>query len=219
MVENQQPLNCEHVSREISNYIDEDTPSRLRAEMDEHFKSCPRCASLLAGTRNVIALYSDERMLEAPEGFGIRLKKRIDKNLAREFPGQRQRRASWLAWLVPVAALLLVIAGLKLTNSVTYKTLLKSEHAQPANNIPPDLTVVVSDGEKLFHAPGCKFIKDPNSERTMTAKQAMQEGYTPCPRCLRQYLKSRLIAPDLHSGDVEDTEEEEDRPINAAVIR
>ena len=62
----------------------------------------------------------------------------------------------------------------------------------PGHDIPPDMVVVVSDGSKLFHVPGCPFIHDKATERTMTAKEAMQDGYVPCSRCLRQYLKTGL---------------------------
>jgi len=64
MVVNQKMLNCEQVWREISNYVDGEVDAGLRASMDEHFRTCKRCASVLAGTRNVVQLYGDERMLE-----------------------------------------------------------------------------------------------------------------------------------------------------------
>jgi hypothetical protein len=127
-------------------------------------------------------------MLEVPAGFGSRLEKRLARNAA----GNGSRWSSWSAWLVPVAAIALIAGGLKLANTLTFRNLIKSQHALPANNIPPDLVVVVSDGSKIFHVPGCPFIHDKDSERTMTAKQAMQDGYVPCTRCLRQYLKTSV---------------------------
>ena len=78
MVENQE-MNCEEVWREVSNYIDGDVDVALRSSMEEHFKTCQRCASVLAGTRNVVQLYGDERMLEVPAGFSRRLEKRLAK--------------------------------------------------------------------------------------------------------------------------------------------
>jgi hypothetical protein len=57
MVENQRMLHCEQVWREISNYVDGDVDAALRSSMEEHFRTCQRCASVLAGTRNVIQLY------------------------------------------------------------------------------------------------------------------------------------------------------------------
>jgi hypothetical protein len=200
-------LSCEDVWREISNYIDGEVDAARRSEMDEHFKVCKRCASVLAGTRNVVALYGDERMLEVPAGFGHRLEKR----LARNGSGREQRWSSWSAWLVLAAALVLIAAGVLLMNSLTFGNFIQSRHAQPGNNVPADLVVVVSDGSKVFHVPGCPFIHDKASERTMTAKEATRDGYVPCTRCLRQYLKTGLIgqpgAGDADSADV-DAEDE-----------
>jgi hypothetical protein len=179
---------CEEVWREISNYIEGDVDSTLRSSMELHFKSCGRCASMLAGTKNVIALYGDERMLEAPAGFGRRLEKRLAKGAV----GKTSVWSGLSVWLVPVAAMALIAGGMVLTSSLTHGRFFKSQHAEPASHIPPDLVVVVSSGAKLFHVPGCPFIHDKATERTLTAKEAMQEGYVPCTRCLRQYLKTSV---------------------------
>jgi hypothetical protein len=199
--------NCEGVWREISNYIDGDVDAELRTAMEEHFKTCKRCASVLAGTQNVVKLYGDERMLEVPAGFSRRLEKRLTRgSLVRS-----GRWSTWSAWLVPVAAMALIAGGVLLANSITFRNHIRSQHAEPAKNIPPDLVVVVSSGAKLFHVPGCEFIHDKAYERTLTAKVAMQEGYVPCPRCLRQYLKTGLIGPreEGASDDQEEAKEEQ----------
>jgi hypothetical protein len=185
---NHEAVNCEQVWREISNYVDGEVDAGMRSSMDEHFRTCKRCASVLAGTRNVVALYGDERMLEAPAGFGQRLQKRLQQG-----SGLRERWSSWSAWLVPVAAIALIAGGLKLTNTFTFRPPAKSILAEPGRDIPPDMMVVISDGSKVFHVAGCPFIHDKATERTITAKEAMQDGYVPCSRCLRQYLKSGLL--------------------------
>jgi len=215
MVENPSILNCEQVWREISNYVDGDVDAGLRSTMDEHFRTCARCASVLAGTRNVVRLYGDERMLEVPAGYS----RRLEKRLAQKPVASARGWSSWGAWLVPVAALVLIVGGLRLTNSLTHGRVFKSYHAAPGNNIPPDLVVVVSDGSKVFHVPGCPFIHDKASERTITAKEAMQDGYVPCTRCLRQYLKTSLSG---HSGAEvadsasEDADDEGEEVLSAA---
>jgi hypothetical protein len=180
------PLNCEHVWHEISNYVDGEVEPSLRAAMDEHFHTCKRCTSVLEGTRNVVRLYSDERMIEAPAGFGRRLEKRLTQNAR----ASRQGWSTWSAWLVPVAALALITAGVWLANSWTVERQQKSQMAAIERNIPPDMQVVVFDGAKLFHVASCDLIrnKDKNKLRTLTAKEAIQQGYTPCLRCLRKYV-------------------------------
>jgi hypothetical protein len=193
---NREAANCEVVWREISNYIEGDVTPGLRAAMDEHFHTCQKCASVRAGTRNVVALYSDERMLDeqtldelkiaVPAGYG----RRLEKRLAQSARLNRSRWSSWSAWLVPVAALLLFAGGLRVANSLTTAPELKVQMAQPGQGIPPDLQVVVTTDAKLFHAPGCGAIHNKATERTLTAKEAMAQGYAPCLRCLRQYLQT-----------------------------
>ncbi|MGP0021518.1 MAG: anti-sigma factor family protein [Candidatus Sulfotelmatobacter sp.] len=182
---NREAVNCEQVWQEISNYIEGEVEPGLRSAMDEHFRTCKRCSSVLEGTRNVIALYSDERMIEVPAGFGRRLEKRLARN-ARESGGTRW--SSWSAWLVPVAALALFAGALRVANSLTAGPELKSEHAQPGEGIPPDMLVVVTADAKVFHVAGCGVIHNKATERTLTAKEAMEQGYVPCLRCMREYL-------------------------------
>jgi hypothetical protein len=160
--------------------------------------------------QNVVKLYGDERMLEVPAGFGGRLQKRLAKNVA--VAGKRW--SSWSAWLVPVAAMALIVGSLVVMNG--RGNYMKSQHAEPGNNIPPDLVVVVSNGAKLFHVPGCEFIHDKASERTMTAKEATREGYVPCPRCLRQYLKTALVRPGREVADNAEAEEEQEEGLVVA---
>src|ERR1700722_20813867 len=96
---NREALNCEQVWAEISNYVDGEVELALRSAMDEHFKTCQRCTSVLEGVRNVTQLYGDERMLEVPAGFSRRLEKRI----ARDVREDRGPWSPWSAWLVPPA--------------------------------------------------------------------------------------------------------------------
>ena len=201
-------VNCQQVWKEISNYIEGDVDAGLRVAMDEHFGTCTRCKSVLEGTRNVMQLYSDERMVEVPTGFGRRLERRLEQ-------GARVRRSTWStwsAWLVPVAALALIVGGLRWANSLVVPHPLQSEHAQPGRNIPPDMVVVVSAGAKDFHVPGCDVIHNKDKIRTLTAKEAIREGYVPCVRCMRKYLQTAsvsLVSPesvaDLNFG-VEDAD-------------
>jgi len=181
-------LNCERVWQEISNYLEGEVDTGLRVAMDAHFATCARCRSVLEGTRNVISLYSDERMIEVPAGFGRRLERRL------AWSGQaRSGWATWSSWLIPVAALLVMSGGLRVASSRTVPHPMLSEHAQPAHGIPRDMVVVVSGAAKEFHVPGCSFIHNKDEERTMTAEEAQREGYVPCVRCMRKYLETASI--------------------------
>jgi hypothetical protein len=203
-------VNCEQVWKEISNYVEGDLDAALRAAMDEHFRTCKRCASVLEGTRNVIRLYSDERMIDVPAGFG----RRLERRLGQEARSHRSTWSTWSAWLIPVAALALITGGLRWANSLTVAHPLRSEHAQAGHNIPPDMPVVVSEGAKEFHVAGCEFIHNKDKIHTLTAKEAIREGYVPCVRCMRKYLQTASSTHDStdSEADLDGSIEEDDRP-------
>jgi hypothetical protein len=212
---NHEAVNCEQVWREISNYVDGEVDPGLRSSMDEHFRTCKRCASVLAGTRNVVALYGDERMLEVPAGFSQRLEKRLGR-LEQSTASSGSRWSSLSAWLVPVAAIALFTGALALVDQLSFKPPAKSILAEPGRDIPPDMLVVVSDGSKVFHVAGCPFIHDKTTERTITAKQAMHDGYVPCSRCLRQYLKTSVTGQHDTDDASAEAEEEQGEAVSAA---
>ena len=203
---NWEAVSCEKIWHEISNYLEGEIEPALRTAMDEHFKTCKQCASVLEGTRNVIRLYSDERMIEVPSGYSRRLEKRLVQ-------GARvsSRWSTLSAWLVPVAALALIAGGLRFANSLSVGQPLKSEHAQAGQGIPPDMMVVVSTDAKIFHVAGCDFIHNKDKVRTLTAKEAMHEGYVPCLRCMRKYLQTAAAGHEAlgseASADVDADEE------------
>jgi hypothetical protein len=200
-------VNCEQVWHEISTYLEGDIDPALRSAMEEHFRTCKQCTSVLEGTRNVIRLYGDERMIEVPAGYGRRLERRLAQN-ARV---SSRRWSSFSAWLVPVAAVALFAGGLHVANSLTTEPELKSEHAQPGQGIPPDMLVIVTADAKVFHVAGCGVIHNKATERTLTAREAMQQGYVPCLRCMRGYLHTASaghVALESESGVDVDAEEE-----------
>jgi hypothetical protein len=100
--------------------------------------------------------------------------------------------------MLAVAAVALIAGAVALGNSTVFvRTDARSRLANPAYKIPPELRVVVSSEGRLFHVPGCRYLhnKVGESPETMTASQAMREGYAPCPRCLRQYLSATVECP------------------------
>jgi anti-sigma factor RsiW len=175
-------VSCEEVWREVSNYLDGEVEPGLRVAMQEHIRGCKRCAAVVEGTRNVLQLYGDERMLEVPLGFSHRLHQRLNENM----PATRR---SFLGWMVAAAAACLVAGTIEVARSSAFRgPELRSEHAQPGTGIPPDMTVVVSEDGKLFHVAGCEFIHEKTKLRTITAAQASRQGYSPCVRCMKKYL-------------------------------
>ena len=72
-------ISCQEVWRDISDYIDDDLDPIRRRALAQHFVECRHCTALLDGTRNVIGLYRDERVLAPPDGFHERLYQKLGK--------------------------------------------------------------------------------------------------------------------------------------------
>jgi Putative zinc-finger len=191
-------VNCEEVWRAISDYLDGEVAPDLRAAMEEHLRGCQKCSAILEGTRNVIGLYREDRMFEPPQGFSQRLHHRLEQNMPRS-------RRGFLGWMVAAVAAVLVAGGVELGRSAASRQPeLRSEHAQPGTGVPADMMVIVAEDGKIFHAAGCPFIHDKARLRTIAAREAQREGYTPCIRCMKKYLSenARLHADDDDDGEV-----------------
>jgi hypothetical protein len=193
-------VDCEHVWREVSNYLDGEIDVETRIAMEEHFKICKHCTAVLDGTRNVVKLYGDDRLFELPAGFSRRLQKRLAQESSR----------GWLDnartfWMLAVAAVALIAGGVSLGNSSFFRQPeLRSQLSQAPHGIPASLLVTACPEGRVFHVPGCKYIHRKDGERleTMTAEQAMKEGYAPCSRCLRQYLSAEVECPRVRRAVV-----------------
>ena len=77
-------LNCRHVWKEISNYIDGSVPPELRASIEQHLANCRHCAAVLDSTRNILYLIADERTFALPVGFSERLHSRLQSAMDAE---------------------------------------------------------------------------------------------------------------------------------------
>ncbi len=74
-------LDCKHVWREISNYIDGDINPSVRRDMEKHLAHCRHCAAALDSTRNIVYLMGDERTFELPAEFSLRLRARLEAEI------------------------------------------------------------------------------------------------------------------------------------------
>lgn len=87
-------------------------------------------------------------------------------------------------WLSVIAVLAILAAGYAIGPSMSRGGVaLRSEHSRPAVNVPEGL-VAVTPGGKVFHDPACSFINGP--VEMIPAREAVEEGYTPCVRCMRE---------------------------------
>jgi len=74
-------LNCKHVWRQISDYIDGTVALELREAVEQHLAHCRHCAAVLDSTRNILVLVADERTFELPVGYSERLHARLQQEL------------------------------------------------------------------------------------------------------------------------------------------
>lgn len=180
-------VNCEHVWREISNYLEGEVNPQLRAAMEAHFRECKHCTAVLDGTRNVVHLYADDRLVELPAGFSARWQRKLADSMP-------PPRGTAYGWLIAAAALALVSGSFALARFQSpMPTPLRSYHSEPGTGVPPEMMVEVTTDGKIFHVPGCKYLHKHEHEgggevRLVAAAEAIREGYAPCVRCLRQYL-------------------------------
>ena len=75
-------IDCLEVWRQISNYLEGEVDSALRASMASHFKDCAHCSAVLDGTRNVMKLVGDGKAFEIPAGASQKFYKKLNDHLA-----------------------------------------------------------------------------------------------------------------------------------------
>ena len=178
-------VSCEDVWREVCDYIEGELDPTVRQAIEDHFRGCRRCTAVLDGTRNVIQLYGDERLIELPAGFSQRLAQKLKVEAGR---GGGGRKIGWATWALVAAAAIIAVGGLAIARTVNTSLPVRSALAKPASDIPPELLVAVSGTSRVFHLPACGLIEGKHDLKTMKAEQAVREGLVPCVHCLHQYL-------------------------------
>jgi len=74
-------MTCQEVQRELSNYLDRELPVEVCAGMQDHFRTCERCAALLQDMRDIVLALGDERLVDVPPGYGTRLYRKLKDQL------------------------------------------------------------------------------------------------------------------------------------------
>ena len=75
-------LECKHIWKQISNYIEGTVPSELLASIQNHLAHCRHCSAVLDSTRNILVLVADERTFELPVGYSERLHARLQQEMS-----------------------------------------------------------------------------------------------------------------------------------------
>lgn len=165
-------ISCEEVWRDLSDYVDHELSAEQKTLLDAHFMECRRCSAVLAGTRNIIGIYRDERLLAMPEIYRERLQ---DSLRARTAPARR----AFLKWALATAAA--VPLGIGLYSFISYE---KGKHPSQFDGLPADALVAVSqdDSIKVFHIAGCPKLSGP--PKFLRIREVVRDGYLPCPYCV-----------------------------------
>jgi len=171
-------ISCEEVWRDISDYIDEDLDPVQRASLDQHFAECRHCTALLDGTRNVIGLYRDERLLAPPDGFHERLYQRLEETT-------KTSRRSFLAWTLTAAAA--VPLGVALFSArrliVPAHDPQRRANEPDARPVPETVAISQDQDDKVYHVtPGCSQLH--GKPKFLPLEEAIREGYAPCVYCI-----------------------------------
>jgi predicted anti-sigma-YlaC factor YlaD len=170
-------ISCEEVWRDISDYIDGDLDPIPRAALDQHFVECRHCAAVLEGTRNVIVLYRDERVLAPPEGFHDRLYQRLEQDM-------NSSRRAFLTWaLTAAAAVPLALAALSIGKLVVSTRNQQRPVSEPDAHQVPEMVAISQDhDDKVYHVPGCSHLY--GEPKFLSREEAIRDGYTPCVYCI-----------------------------------
>jgi hypothetical protein len=166
-------ISCVEVWRDLSDYIDGELDTSRRALLEKHFANCRCCAAVLDGTRNVIRLYRDERVLAMPEEFQERLQEKLREHTV-------IRRRSFLAWALTAAAALPL--GFALYSELSRY---RRGNSSPRRDVLPvtGLVAVSQDPKiKVFHISGCPKLQ--GEPRFLPVEEALRDGYLPCPYCI-----------------------------------
>jgi anti-sigma factor RsiW len=76
-------LNCKHVIRELSNYIDGDLDPTLKQELERHLEHCEDCTLVVDQTRKTIQIFSGSEPINLPSD----VKSRLHAALHEKLPG------------------------------------------------------------------------------------------------------------------------------------
>ncbi|MGA2418439.1 MAG: zf-HC2 domain-containing protein [Candidatus Acidiferrum sp.] len=74
-------MNCEAVTRELSNYIDGDVDVTLRHELEIHLQGCEHCTIVLNQVKHTVDLFCDAEPVDLPTEVRSRLYQALQTKL------------------------------------------------------------------------------------------------------------------------------------------
>jgi predicted anti-sigma-YlaC factor YlaD len=74
-------LNCEAVTRELSNYIDGDLNIELRHDLEIHLQGCEHCTIVMNQVKMTVDLFCDAEPVDLPSDVRSRLYQALKQKL------------------------------------------------------------------------------------------------------------------------------------------
>ena len=74
-------MNCERVTREITNYIDGDMDASVRLDVEVHLQGCRHCTVVVDQVKKTVELFCDEEPVELAVDVRARLYDALQKKL------------------------------------------------------------------------------------------------------------------------------------------
>ena len=76
-------MNCEGVTRELSNYLDGEVDAALRQELEQHLGCCSHCTVVLNQVKMTVELFCDAEPVDLPSDVRSRLYAALQNKLGR----------------------------------------------------------------------------------------------------------------------------------------
>ena len=74
-------MNCKHVIRELSDYINGELDPALKQELERHLEHCEDCTMIVDQTRKTIQIFSGSEPINLPSDVKSRLHAALHKKL------------------------------------------------------------------------------------------------------------------------------------------
>ena len=74
-------MNCTNAIHEISNYIDGELEASVRIQLEEHFRECEGCATIVRQTEITIRIFSTHQPADMPKDVRSRLHESLKRKL------------------------------------------------------------------------------------------------------------------------------------------
>ena len=75
-------LTCKDFLHELSDYLDENLDSEVRAKLEKHITECPNCWVIADTTRKTIKIYKGMEPYAIPTDVESRLMKALERKIA-----------------------------------------------------------------------------------------------------------------------------------------